>query len=95
MGPRTRELFFTYFFFRSACHFSADKNNFINEIDFRTKPPHVTPIPRSPMEIRVRTVCEQHLTLRGGDHEPSTNTDEGVRDKPEASRLGEDVERGN
>jgi len=47
------------------------------------------------MEIRVRTVCEQHLTLRGGDHEPSTNTDEGVRDKPEASRLDEDVERGN
>ena len=71
------------------------KNNFIKGFEFGTaKQPHVIPIPLSPMEISVRTVFEQHSTLQVGDHEPSTNTDEGVHNKLEASSFDEDVERG-
>jgi len=69
------------------------KNDFIRDIDIGAKPPHVPPIPRSPMEISVRTVFEQHLSLQVGDHEPPTNTNEGVHNKLEASSLDEDVER--
>jgi hypothetical protein len=46
------------------------------------------------MEISVRTVFEQHLTLQVGDRDPSFNTDEGIHEKPKASSLDEDVERG-
>ena len=45
------------------------------------------------MEISVRTVFEQHLTLRMGEDDPSINTNEGVHNEPKTSDLDKDVER--
>ena len=75
--------------------FSVHENVFTSALEFgTTKRPHVTPIPPNPMEISVRTVFEQHLTLQVGDRDPSINTDDGIHEKSKASSLDEDVERG-
>lgn len=67
----------------------------MNGLEFgTTKRSHDTPITHSPMEISVRTVFEQHLTLQAGEDHPSINTDERVHNESKASGLDNDVECG-
>jgi len=74
-------------------HFSMRVNPSTHRLNFATpNQPRSTQTPLSPMEITVCTVFEQHQTPRLGRHDPSINTDEGVREKPNWPGLHRDVE---
>jgi len=80
---------------RSLVEFSSRPSDQCAILYTKTKRTYAPPTSFNPMDISVRAVIEQHLTLQINCDDSSINTDEQTHKDSEqnGSRLDEDIER--
>jgi len=80
---------------RSLVEFASRPSDACAILYTKTKQNYAPPTPLNPMDISVRAVIEQHLTLQIDRDDMSISTDGQTHEESEqnGSRLDEDIER--